>query len=45
VDPALNRASARKLRALDPAVVAFGHGPPLRDLARFHAFIDRLPTP
>jgi glyoxylase-like metal-dependent hydrolase (beta-lactamase superfamily II) len=40
VDPELNRASQRKLAALDPEVVLFGHGPALRDagaLARFVA--------
>lgn len=38
VDPALNRASQRKLAALRPDLVCFGHGPVLRDpdaLARF----------
>jgi glyoxylase-like metal-dependent hydrolase (beta-lactamase superfamily II) len=45
VDPAQNRASLRALRGLAPAVVVFGHGPPLRDAARFHALIDRLPSP
>jgi hydroxyacylglutathione hydrolase len=37
-DPALNRASQRKLAALRPELVCFGHGPVLRDpdaLARF----------
>jgi hydroxyacylglutathione hydrolase len=40
VDPRLNRASQRKLAALRPEVVCFGHGPVLRDpdaLARFVA--------
>lgn len=31
VDPELNRASQRKLAALRPELVVFGHGPPLRD--------------
>ncbi len=44
-DPAQNRASLRKLRDLTPSVVVFGHGPPLTGAARFHQFIDRLPTP
>lgn len=38
VDPELNRASQRKLAALDPEVVCFGHGEVVRDpgaLARF----------
>jgi hydroxyacylglutathione hydrolase len=30
-DTARNRESMRRLAALDPAVVCFGHGPPLRD--------------
>ena len=45
VDPARNRASARRLRDLDPAVVLVGHGPPLRDPDRFRRFVDALPTP
>ncbi len=34
-DPARNRASMRRLAALRPALVLFGHGPPLRDPERF----------
>lgn len=41
-DPARNRASARRLAALEPALVCFGHGPPLRDTARFIAAVERL---
>jgi glyoxylase-like metal-dependent hydrolase (beta-lactamase superfamily II) len=41
-DPAQNRASARKLLGLNPAVVAFGHGPPLRDSGRFNEFVSNL---
>jgi hydroxyacylglutathione hydrolase len=41
-DPAQNRASARKLLALEPALVCFGHGPPLRDTKRFVKFVDGL---
>lgn len=41
-DPAQNRASARKLLGLNPALVVFGHGPPLRDTARFNAFVSSL---
>lgn len=41
-DPALNRASARKLAALEPAVVCFGHGEPLRDRKRFAEFVSTL---
>jgi len=38
-DPALNLASARRLAALGPQVVCFGHGPPLRDPDRFQRFV------
>lgn len=41
-DPAQNRASARKLLGLNPALVAFGHGPPLRDPGRFNDFVANL---
>jgi glyoxylase-like metal-dependent hydrolase (beta-lactamase superfamily II) len=43
-DPALNRASARRLAALEPALVCFGHGAPLRDTARFIEIVSRLPA-
>lgn len=42
-DPAVNRESARRLAALEPAVVCFGHGPPLHDPARFQAAVEALP--
>ena len=42
-DPAQNRDSARKLAALEPALVCFGHGPPERDTKRFTDFIAGLP--
>src|SRR4051794_37386296 len=35
VDPARNRESMRRLADLEPALVLFGHGPPLRDTRRF----------
>jgi hydroxyacylglutathione hydrolase len=41
-DPARNRDSARRLAALEPALVCFGHGPPLRDRARLASFIAKL---
>jgi hydroxyacylglutathione hydrolase len=41
-DPARNRESARRLAALDPALVCFGHGRPLHDPAKLRAFVDRL---
>jgi len=34
VDPVRNRESMRRLAALRPALVLFGHGPPLRDPGR-----------
>jgi glyoxylase-like metal-dependent hydrolase (beta-lactamase superfamily II) len=43
-DPLLNRASARKVAALRPALVCFGHGPPLRDTEKFVRFVERLAT-
>lgn len=42
-DPDRNRASIRRLAALDPLTVLFGHGPPLRDPDLLHAFVARLP--
>jgi glyoxylase-like metal-dependent hydrolase (beta-lactamase superfamily II) len=42
-DPAQNRESARRLAALEPALVCFGHGPPLRDTRRFVEFVESLP--
>ena len=42
-DPAENRRAARKLRSLEPRLVLFGHGPPLRDTAGFIEFVDSLP--
>ena len=44
LDPALNRASIRRLAALDPAVVCFGHGPPWRDAAALRRFAESLPA-
>lgn len=43
-DPALNRDSARRLAALRPKVVLFGHGAPLRDTDRFVGAVERLPS-
>ncbi len=42
-DPAENRRSARRLAELEPAIVCFGHGAPLRDTKKFTDFIRRLP--
>jgi glyoxylase-like metal-dependent hydrolase (beta-lactamase superfamily II) len=46
VDPAANRRSARRLLELgiEPALVCFGHGPPLQDTAKFIDFLKRLPV-
>jgi hydroxyacylglutathione hydrolase len=41
-DPRRNRDSARRLAALEPALVCFGHGKPLRDPATFEAAVARL---
>jgi hydroxyacylglutathione hydrolase len=42
-NPALNRDSARRLAVLEPELVCFGHGKPLRDTERFVAAVERLP--
>jgi glyoxylase-like metal-dependent hydrolase (beta-lactamase superfamily II) len=42
-DPARNRNCARRLAALEPRLVLFGHGKPLRDPARLKAFTESLP--
>ena len=42
-DPARNRESARRLAKLEPDLVCFGHGPPLRDARKFIAFVQDLP--
>jgi len=41
-DVAKNRESARKLAALRPEILCFGHGPPLLDGSKFQAFVARL---
>jgi hydroxyacylglutathione hydrolase len=40
-DPERNLESARRLAQLEPSIVCFGHGPPLRDGARFREFVAR----
>ena len=42
-DPAENRRSAKKVVPLEPEVVLFGHGPPLRDTRKFVDFVNGLP--
>jgi hydroxyacylglutathione hydrolase len=39
-DPQRNRDSAGRLAGLEPELVLFGHGPPLRDSAALKAFTD-----
>jgi hydroxyacylglutathione hydrolase len=43
-DPARNRESARKLAALEPQLVCFGHGAPLRDMRKLRDFVARMPA-
>lgn len=42
LDPAENRRSAKRLAELEPRLIAFGHGPPLRNPRKFAAFAARL---
>jgi glyoxylase-like metal-dependent hydrolase (beta-lactamase superfamily II) len=42
-DPERNRESAKRLGELEPALVCFGHGPPLRDTAKLVEFCRSLP--
>ncbi|MCW2967673.1 MAG: beta-lactamase domain protein [Solirubrobacteraceae bacterium] len=44
VDPAMNRASERRLAALRPELTLFGHGPALRDPAALERFVAALPA-
>jgi glyoxylase-like metal-dependent hydrolase (beta-lactamase superfamily II) len=41
-DPARNRDSMRRLAALEPELVCFGHGPPLRNPGKLRAFTATL---
>jgi glyoxylase-like metal-dependent hydrolase (beta-lactamase superfamily II) len=41
-DPARNRDCARRLAELEPALVLFGHGSPLRDPGKLKAFAGSL---
>jgi hydroxyacylglutathione hydrolase len=43
-DVRLARESARRIVALEPSLVCFGHGPPLRDPAKLAAAVAKLPT-
>jgi hydroxyacylglutathione hydrolase len=42
-DPVRNRESARRLAALEPELVCFGHGAPLRDPQKLKSFVGSLP--
>lgn len=42
-DPARNRESIRRLAALEPALMCFGHGPPLRGGEKLARFVSQLP--
>lgn len=43
-DQPLNRRSERRLAELEPKLLLFGHGPPLRDPAAVKAFVATLPA-
>jgi glyoxylase-like metal-dependent hydrolase (beta-lactamase superfamily II) len=43
-DPVRNRASARRMAALRPALTCFGHGAPLRDPDKLSEFVAGLPA-
>ena len=40
LDPAQNRRSARRLIELEPKLICFGHGPPLRDTRPIHRICE-----
>ena len=40
LDPARNRRSARRLIELEPKLICFGHGPPLRNTRRFVEYVE-----
>lgn len=42
-DPSRNRDSIRRLAALEPALICFGHGPPMRDPGQLASFAATLP--
>jgi hydroxyacylglutathione hydrolase len=43
VDPSLNRRSARRILELEPKLVCFGHGAPMRNPKRLIQYLERLP--
>lgn len=45
-DAAENRRSIRRVAELEPRILCFGHGPPLRDMTKLDRFLEGLnPTP
>jgi hydroxyacylglutathione hydrolase len=42
-DPRRNRESVRRLAKLEPELVCFGHGAPLRDPRKLSDFVQALP--
>ncbi|MCF4097725.1 MBL fold metallo-hydrolase [Maritalea mediterranea] len=42
-DQQQNIQSIKKLYALKPKIICFGHGPVLRDMGKFNAFVRKLP--
>jgi hydroxyacylglutathione hydrolase len=42
LDPLENRRSAGRFLALEPRLVCFGHGPPLRDTEKFKRYVEGL---
>jgi hydroxyacylglutathione hydrolase len=45
LDPAQNRRSAQRLAQLEPKLICFGHGRPLRNTRRFIDYVKRLSSP
>jgi hydroxyacylglutathione hydrolase len=45
LDPPQNRRSARRFIELEPKLICFGHGPPLRNTRRFVDYVKQLPDP
>jgi hydroxyacylglutathione hydrolase len=43
-DPERNRESARRVAELEPELVCFGHGAPLRDPRKLREFVAKLPA-
>jgi hydroxyacylglutathione hydrolase len=41
-DARANRRSIRRLAELEPRLLCFGHGPPLRDMRKFDRFLQRV---